>query len=416
MSSLHLERIPANHWQGEINPLYRDVGSMHNEFIYPIFLIFTGAAVLATIALFTRQALLVAYIALGVIMGPSGLQWVADADILHQLSDFGIIFLLFLLGLNLPIQNLFRLLRETTVVTIISSFSFGGVGFLIAYLTDFSVTESIVVGISMMFSSTIIGLKLLPTTILHHQRTGEIVISVLLMQDLIAIFAMLFINASGSGEGLKWEETLWILFSLPACVLGAFLVERTLLSWAMKRFNRIHEYLFLSAIGWCLTCAVATELMGLSLEMGAFIGGITLATSPISRFIAENLKPLRDFFLILFFFSLGASIDLSLFKAVLIPATILAVVILVLKPIILFALLSKVGDAKQRAWEVGMRLGQASEFSLLVSYMALESGLIQEMAAYLIQGATVITFIVSSYVIVLRYPTPIAVSDELRRD
>ncbi|MAZ44663.1 MAG: sodium:proton antiporter [Legionellales bacterium] len=389
---------------------------MENEFIYPIFYIFTGAALLATVALFTRQALLIAYILLGVLLGPSGLKWVGDPDVLRQFSDFGIIFLLFLLGLNLPLQNLFRMLRETTLVTLVSSALFGLAAYFVTKLTGFSYIESLVVGVSMMFSSTIIGLKLLPTTILHHQRTGEIVISVLLMQDIIAIFSMLFINAAGTGGGVSLEEAGWILVSLPACVLAAFAVERTILSKAMRRFNRIHEYLFLSAIGWCLACAVVTDMMGLSLEVGAFIGGITLATSPIARFIAENLKPLRDFFLILFFFSLGASIDLHLLQQVLWPALFLAVAMLILKPLILCVLLGRVGDGKQRAMEVGMRLGQASEFSLLVSYMALSTELITESAAYLIQGATVITFIVSSYIIVLRYPTPIAVSDELRRD
>ena len=389
---------------------------MYNEFIYPIFFIFTGAAILATVALFTRQALLVAYIALGVILGPSGLAWITDAHTLHQLSDFGIIFLLFLLGLNLPLQNLFKLLRQTTLVTIVSSGLFATIGYLIAKVSGFTWQECSVIGVSMMFSSTIIGLKLLPTTILHHQRTGEIVISVLLMQDLIAIFAMLFINAAGTGGQLRLEEAAWILFSIPACVFAAFAFQRTIINWAMRRFNRIHEYIFLVAIGWCLACAVAADNMGLSLEVGAFIGGITLATSPISRFIAENLKPLRDFFLILFFFTLGAGIDLVLFQQVLWPAVFLASAMLIAKPCILRLLLNRIGDSKQRAWEVGMRLGQASEFSLLVSYMAFETGLIGESAAYLIQGATVLTFIASSYVIVLRYPTPIAVSDKLRKD
>lgn len=389
---------------------------MHDEFIYTIFLIFSGAAVLATIALLTRQALLVAYIFLGVLFGPSALGLISNPQIIQQFSNFGIIFLLFLLGLNLEPQNLFRLIRETTWVTVSSSVIFAALGTGLAYCMGFDGLEAAVVGISMMFSSTIIGLKLLPTTVMHHQRTGEVVISILLMQDIIAIFSLLALNAMHVESGNIWKEILWVVLGLPALLIGTAFAERYILNYVLKRFNGIHEYIFLLAIGWCLALAELAEYMGLSSEIGAFIAGVSLAASPIARFIAESLKPLRDFFLVLFFFSLGAGIDLLTMSEILLFAVLLASVMLIAKPIVFRMLLIRVGDDKARAWEVGMRLGQASEFSLLVGYLALNTLVISHQAYHLIQGATLITFIVSSYLVILQYPTPVALSDKMRRD
>ncbi len=389
---------------------------MHNDIIFSIFLIFCGAAVLATLALFTRQSLLVAYIVLGAILGPWGAKLVSDPVIIKDIGDIGIIFLLFLLGLNLQPQNLIKMLSQTTLITVVSSCIFATVGFLVGLSTGFNLIDSMVIGVCMMFSSTIIGLKLLPTTVMHHQRTGEIVISILLLQDIIAIFAMLLIHGAGSGDGLSTQEILQVVFALPGLIFFVFVVERFFLVKVLKKFNQIHEYLFLVAIGWCLGIGQLAEFVNLSFEIGAFIAGISIAQSPISRFIADSLRPLRDFFLILFFFSLGAQFDLSILPQVVVPAMILAALMLVIKPLTLKPLLLKSASSASSAWEIGVRIGQISEFSLLVAYTASKSHIISEKAYFMIQAATIITFMVSSYWIVNRYPTPIAATEKLRRD
>ncbi len=178
----------------------------------------------------------------------------------------------------------------------------------------------------------------------------------------------------------------------------------------------IKEYVFLIAIGWCLGLAELAAVMGLSHEIGAFIAGITLATSPVSWFIAESLKPLRDFFLVLFFFSMGAGLELGMLDDILLPAAILALLMLSIKAPVFNFLLRKVGENPRRSKEAGARLGQLSEFSLLLAVLAQDRGEIGSEASYLIQLATLLTFLVSTYVVVLRYPTPIALSDKLRKD
>lgn len=392
---------------------------MHTDnIVYSIFLIFTGTAALSTLVLYTRQSLLVAYILLGMLLGPWGLKFVNDTQLITHIGEVGIIFLLFLLGLHLDPQDLWNMLRKVTLVAVISSVLFAAMGYGIGRLFGYTVTESIIIGAAMMFSSTIIGLKLLPTTILHHQHTGEVMIGILLMQDLVAILVLLLLHAATTGVGFTWAHSITVSLALPGLCIFAFIVERYVLTKLLTRFDRVQEYIFLLAIGWCLGMAHLAQIIGLSEDIGAFIAGVSIAAGPIALYIAENLKPLRDFFLVLFFFSIGATFNFSYLSVVFIPAVILAFLALVAKPLLYQFLLRYTGERNRVAKEVGIRLGQSSEFSLLVAHMAATAAfpLISNTTNNLIQAMTIITFIVSSYVVVLLYPTPLALTERLRRD
>jgi len=386
-----------------------------HSIIFSIFLIFTGAAILAAIALFARQSLLVAYILLGGLVGPWGLQLVNDASVIQQIGHIGIIFLLFLLGLNLQPSQLVRMFREALVVTVVSSVAFCAAGYLIGRMFGFDLFESLIIGAVMMFSSTIIGLKLLPTTALHHRHMGQVMVSILLLQDILAIVILLFLD-DVSRSAIQWQQIGILALSVPALIAIAFLFERYILQPLILRFDTIQEYVFLTAIGWCLGMAQLAETAGLSYETGAFIAGVALATNPIALFIAESFKPLRDFFLIMFFFSLGASFNITVLPDVFIPAAVIAAVMLIAKPVVFSKLLLYSGEEKWLSIEAGARLGQVSEFSLMIAVLALNAGAISSRASYLIQATTLLTFIVSSYIIMLNYPTPIAVNAKLRRD
>lgn len=387
----------------------------HPDLISSFFIIFSGAAVLATFALYTRQPLLVAYIALGALLGPYGFKAVSDPSLLKDISQIGIIFLLFLLGLDLQPRNLIDLIRKTTFISVISAFIFTIIGTMIAKAFGFSTSESVIIGITMIFSSTIIGIKLLPTTVLHHKHIGELVVSLLLFQDFIAIFVLIFLYG-GQFEHFDPQVLIWFVLSLPGLGLIAYLFVRFVLLNLLKKFDRIHEYIFLVAIGWCLGMAELATKMGLSHEIGAFIAGISLASSPISLYIANHLKPLRDFFLILFFFSLGASFNLGLLQEVLLPSFILATAMLIIKPFVYRWLLLQANEDAETSTEIGFRLGQTSEFSLLIAYIASSTALISDTASHTIQATAIITFLASTYLVIFRYPTPLALSDKLRRD
>jgi Kef-type K+ transport system membrane component KefB len=388
-----------------------------NSITFSFFLIFSGAAVFASLALYTRQPLIIAYVALGTCIGPYGLSLVTDLKLLSDIGHIGIIFLLFLLGLDMQPQALWATLRKSTVVAVSSSALFLLTGYAVTTLFGYSVQDSLVVGAAMMFSSTIIGIKLLPTTVLHHRHIGELMIGLLLLQDLLAIIILMVLLSAASGDRSSMGSGLLLsMFNLPLLFGMALLFVRYVLLPLITRFDRFHEYIFLLAIGWCLGMAEAAVALGLSAEIGAFIAGITIATSPISQYIAVSLKPLRDFFLILFFFSVGAQFNLAALHQVLAPALVLSALILCLKPVAYRYLLKGVSEHRSLAWNLGFRLGQASEFSLLIAYVAIGGALISEQASLLIQATTIITLLVSSYIVVLNYPTPIAISEHLRRD
>ncbi len=390
---------------------------MHEEAVfYTIFLIFAGAAVFSTLVLYTKQSLLVAYILLGAVLGPWGLKLITDLSAVRQVGDVGIVFLLFLLGLHLQPQNLIHMLKKVTWIALVSSILFALISYWIGCWFGLNNTESWVLAAAMMFSSTIIGLKLLPTTILHHQHTGEVMISVLLMQDLIAIVVLILINGASGTGGFSWNDLIMVGLALPALILCAFLAERYVLVKLLARFDRTQEYVFLLAIGWCLGVSVLAQKIGLSEDIGAFVAGVALAASPISLFIAESLKPLRDAFLVMFFFSVGATFNFDYFAQVFIPGIILALLMLLLKPLCFRLMFIKAGEKSSVSREVGIRLGQASEFSLLVASIAWSKHLISDVASNLIQATTILTFIVSSYVVVLKYPTPMSLSDKMRKD
>ncbi|BBB30037.1 cation:proton antiporter [Neptunomonas japonica] len=383
--------------------------------VFSFFLIFTGAAILASAALYTRQPLLVAYIVLGAILGPYGYKLISDTALLSDISHVGIIFLLFLLGLDMQPSHLVQMIKKATWVALGSSVLFLATGYAASQLFGYTQTESLIIGAALMFSSTIIGIKLLPTTVLHHRHTGELVVGLLLLQDVIAILVLLFLY-SGQNENSGAMDLIKPLLALPLLVIGGFALVKYIILKLIQKFDRFHEYIFLLAIGWCLGMAEGAQYIGLSAEMGAFVAGVTLATSPISQYIATNLKPLRDFFLILFFFSVGASFNLGLVGLIILPSVVLALLVVGLKPVVFHLLLKTIKEDNAMSWEVGFRLGQISEFSLLIAYIATSTALIGQEASHVIQATAILTFLLSTYVVIFNFPSPIAVSDRLRRD
>lgn len=386
---------------------------LHN-IVLELAVIFSGAAVLGTIFLYLRQPIILAYIAWGALIGPLGLKVLGTAEHIEQLSHIGIILLLFLLGLNLHPEKLLQLFKKTSIVTLGTSFIFMLLGLAVSLIFGLGLMDSVIVGVAMMFSSTIVSLKLTPTTTLHQKHTGEMMISVLLFQDILAILVILFLGEGRDAGGLV--ASVLIILKLVGLGLLSFMVVKFIIIPLFKRFDVIKEYFFLASLGWCLFMAEIAHLIGLSYEMGAFIAGVAIAAFPVALIISENLKPLREFFLILFFFSIGARFDLFVTKDLLLPCAVLTAVIMVAKPSVFRFAFNAIEEEPKIARELGVRLGQASEFSLLVAYSAQKSEVISVNASYLIQSVVILTFIVSTYWVVGKYPTPISSKSGMRAD
>jgi Kef-type K+ transport system membrane component KefB len=396
------------------------------EILRDISIIMIASAVLSYVAVRMRQPIILGYIVAGVIFGPAATRIFGDSEttrfflisnveFISHTAKIGITLLLFLAGITLHPSHLLEYGRTTLIVTTLCCISSAGLAWLVSMAFGFCCTEALLISLAMMFSSTILVVKLLPTTTLHHERMGAICISILVAQDLIAVGVLVFMGAAGGTHAL-WLDFL-TLFASAAGLLGvALLAERYLIRRIMKRMDKFREALFVISLGWCLAVTVGGVLLGLSAEVGAFFAGIALARQKVALFISEKLKPLRDFFLVLFFFILGAELDIFVIPGVIIPAMILAVIFLTVKPYLLFWFFQLGGLKKSASKEAAIRLGQLSEFSLLIAIIALESDLLSTKGSNMLQLAVIVTMIVSTYYVVETLPTPLAIKTELRKD
>lgn len=382
--------------------------------ILELCVIVVGAAVLGTIFLYAKQPIIIAYIAVGIVVGPSGFGFIREIDHIEDIAHIGVVLMLFLIGLHLQPRKLIKLFKKTSLLTLITSLLFGTVSFLIALVLKFSMHSAFILGAAMMFSSTIISLKLIPTTTLHQKRAGEIMTSVLLLQDMLAILVILFLT----GEKSDYVALSFLLLAgkFVLLCLFAFMGVKFVMIPLLTKFSVVQEYTFLATLAWCLLWAELAHAAGLSYEMGAFVAGISIASCPIALVIAEHLKPLREFFLILFFFAVGARLDLGVDPKLLVGGVVLGAVLVPLKAIIFRLSFLKTGESPELSRELSVRLAQTSEFSILVAFAAISLGLLSDKEAMVIQVATIVTFVISTYWVVMKYPTPISGNDKLRRD
>lgn len=374
--------------------------------LFQLSVIIVGAGLLGTLFLYLRQPIIVAYIAIGILVGPSGLGLIPQTQHIEQIAHFGIILLLFLIGLNLQPGKLIGLFQKTALLTLGTSAIFAAASLAIGRTLGFDWASSLVLAAAMMFSSTVVSLKLIPTTTLHHRRTGEVMTSVLLIQDILAILVILLLTGERS-------EQVTITFVLLVCKLGvicllSFAGVRYLMIPLLTRFDTVQEYTFLATLAWCLLWAEGAHLLGLSYETGAFVAGLSIASCKVAIVIAEYLKPLREFFLILFFFAIGSKIDLSLEPRLLLAAAGFGLALVPFKKVAFDFAFRRTGESKALSHELAVRLSQSSEFSLLVTYTALSAGLLANDSAMVIQIATIVSIIASTYWVVRQYPTPIS--------
>ncbi|HIJ66639.1 MAG TPA: cation:proton antiporter [Candidatus Hydrogenedentes bacterium] len=386
-----------------------------DSIIFELSLIVVGAAALGTLFLYARQPIVIAYVAIGFAAGPNGLGVIRSTDHIEEIAHFGVILLLFLIGLNLQPLKFLKLFRKTALLTFGTSVVFGSLSLLFALLfLRYDLHSAALFGAAMMFSSTVVGLKLVPTTTLHHKRTGEIMTSILLLQDVLAILVILFVTGEKSDHILMTFAVLAGRFAL-LCLLS-FIGVRYVMVPLLRRFDVVQEYAFVATLGWCMLWAEAAHALGLSYEMGAFVAGLSIASCQIALVIAEHLKPLREFFLILFFFAIGAELDFRIAPRLLFLALVFGVILVPLKAGVFRFAFRKSGESLGLSRELSVRLAQSSEFSLLVVFAALSVGVLSAERAMVVQLATITTFILSTYWVVLKYPTPISTRTTLRQD
>ena len=233
-----------------------------DELIFDLTLIFVCAAVLSYIAVHFKQPIIIAYILCGFIIGPWGVGWIKQVEFIEAISHLGITLLLFLAGLSMRPQKLIQLFKKTTIVTFSTCLASFAITFLFSYLFQFSIVDCLCIGLAMMFSSTILVIKLLPTTELHHTKTGAMCIGILIMQDILAVGVLAFIRCLDAQDGILISFSV---LSIKLCVfLGIlFLIEKYVFRKIMRHLDHFHEALFILGLAWCLGIASISYRLGI---------------------------------------------------------------------------------------------------------------------------------------------------------
>lgn len=345
---------------------------------------------------FIRQPLILGYILSGLLVGPSVLGLIQSTETFEAYSKLGIALLLFIIGLGMNVTELRKLGKVVVLTALASLLTIGTLGFTAGTLLGFTQTEALIVGLALFFSSTIIIVKILSDKKEQNRLHGQIAIGVILMEDIIATFALLFIVANESG-GFNVAEIGALLGKGALLITGLALCSIKILPRLSKYMASSQELLFLFAIAWGFGIATLFDLSGFSIEVGALFGGVALATSPYAQEIAARLKPLRDFFVVLFFITLGESLNVTNLSAGIGPALVLSAIVIVLKPFTITSVMGFLGYTKRVSFKTGINLSQISEFSIVLIVLAAAAGLVRPEISAIITLVAIITIATSTY-------------------
>jgi len=375
---------------------------------YEITALLLVAAVVGALALRLRQPLIVAFIAVGIAVGPAGLGWVRSHDQIDLLATLGIALLLFVVGLKLDL-HLIRSMGPVALATGLGQVLFTSViGYAIALALGLDHIPAVYVAVALTFSSTIIIVKLLSDKREIDSLHGRIAVGFLIVQDLVVIIAMIVLSAFGvAGQQdnvVLWRDMLLIVAKGIGLLAAVGLAMRYLLPRLLHQLARSPEMLVLAAIAWAVALAVAGDAIGFSKEVGAFLAGVAIASTPYREAISTRLTTLRDFLLLFFFVSLGAQLDLQLLGTQLMSALAFSLFVLIGNPLIVMAIMGVMGYRKRTGFLAGLTVAQISEFSLVFGALGLTLGHIDANTLGLITLVGLVTIGLSTYLILYSHP------------
>lgn len=374
---------------------------MEQTFVVEFGAILAIAAVLGVAARLLKQPLVLAYLVAGIIIGPVAFGLIDNPQIIETFAEIGIVFLLFFVGLELNPKRLLEIGNTALVATFMQIAVCGILYFAIAQIFGYSSIISIYLAIAFTFSSTAIIVTLLSNRKDLDSVHGKIVIGILLVQDFVALFLLTIMSAmhSSSSEISAFQFSYQTVFRAAILFGLIWLISRYILPPLFNRIARSHELLFISSLAWCFVLAVASLSLGFSAEIGAFLAGITIATLPYSIHIASKTKPLRDFFIMIFFIYMGTNLVFSDATAVVGQALALALVILLVNPIVVSFAVSLMGFRKRTSFLSGITLSQTSEFSFIVIILGTKLNILPKETITLASLVAIISIFISTYLI-----------------
>ncbi|MEW6332549.1 MAG: cation:proton antiporter family protein [Pseudomonadota bacterium] len=378
-----------------MEPLFANV-------FYEITALLLLAAAAGFVALKLRQPLIVAFIAVGIVVGPAGLRWVTARDQVDLLATLGIALLLFVVGLKLDL-HLIRSMGTVALATGLGQVLFTSViGYFIALALGLDHVPAIYVAVALTFSSTIIIVKLLSDKREIDSLHGRIAVGFLIVQDIVVVLAMIALSAYGVAGGAKTGAGYEMLM-VAVKGLGLLAAIGVFMRWGLPglvhQLARSPEMLVLFGIAWAVALAALGDALGFSKEVGAFLAGVSLASTPYREALSARLVSLRDFLLLFFFINLGAQLDLQLLGAQLLPAVVLSLFVLIGNPLIVMVIMGAMGYRKRTGFLAGLTVAQISEFSLILGALGVSLGHIDHDILGLITLVGLVTIGLSTYMI-----------------
>lgn len=350
---------------------------------------------LAAVMRFLKQPLLISYILTGILV--SVFHVITITDNLAFLGQIGVAFLLFMVGLNIN-PRVIKEVGKVSVITGVGQVLFTAlIGYIILFFLGYSPLESLYVSIAIAFSSTIIIMKLLSDKGDLDTLYGRISIGFLIVQDIIAIFVLMLI-ASSANRIFSTDIAMSTLLKGAGLLILLYCIGAYILPYIMKYIAKSQEFLLLFSIGWCLLLAAFLWFMNFSFEIGALLAGISLSLSPYRYEISSKMKPLRDFFLVLFFVVLGTQFYFA--SASLTAVVAVSLFILIGNPLILMVLMGLLRYTKKTSFLVGLAVAQVSEFSFIMIALGVKIGHLSQEILSFVTLVGLITIAGSTYMMI----------------
>jgi len=373
---------------------------MESALFTEISLVVVVAFAVASIVRMLKQPLIIAYIISGLLLGPYLLDVIQSQELLSAVSHLGVALLLFIIGLKLNPKEIKEVSRPAATIGVGQVLITTIFGYLFAQTFGYAPTAAIYIALAMTLSSTIVILKIISDKQDTDKLYAKISIGFLLVQDIIAAGLLVFVSSVGSSQSMVLAITQSVV-QLTAVGSVLAIVAYFVLPKLSGFLARSQEYLFIFALAWGLGVSALVAMTGLSLEVGALLAGVLLSTQMYAKEVSNRLRPLRDFFILFFFITLGSGLSLHVLGTVLVPAVGFSLFVLVGNPLVVMTLSAYFGYTKRTSFKAAMTAGQVSEFSLIFILLAFELGQVSEQVVSLVTLTTLITIAGSTYM--MRY-------------
>lgn len=373
---------------------------MHDIFL-EISAVLVLAGAIGIVLHLLKQPPIVGYVITGLIVGPLGYMHLNNSEVLQSLSEIGITLLLFMVGLELTLKDLRQMGWVVGLVGVAQIFTMTALGAAIFGFFGFELRTALYLGLGIGVSSTIIAVKLLSEKRDLESLYGKLVLGILIVEDIISVLALALITGFGGGSVATLPAMLLVLGKLVVLFAIAIVASRHLFPKLVEKLSSSSDLIFLFSLAWGLGFAtlISGKLFGLSPEIGGFLAGLTLANSSQHVHIASRMKPLRDFFLILFFIILGSQLVIADWKTVLMAGLGFTVLGVFIKPIFTFIYLTIMGFKGRTSFMTASSLGHISEFSIILAVLGWQAGHLNQTALSSMTFATILSFVAASYLL-----------------